>query len=305
MQGSILVPLDGSARAEAVLPLAVTLANHFDVPILLLRVLPRPSATVQISDERVITIDEQLAALESHATGYLENVVGRVTRLGVTTHYALPTGPPAETIASWAHEQQATYVLLGTHGHSGLTRWTLGSVADRVLRLTDRPLIIQRPPDSAALWPAKLPEIRRILVPLDGSALAEEVLPHAAALADRMGAALLLLRAIPTVAPVALGVEGIGLASGWYDSVSEQARYYLEEMAAPLRERGIAVQGLVGSMPAAETILAAAETHEVDLVAMSSHARSALGRALLGSVTDRVIRAGEVPVLVTRAAGDR
>ncbi|MGQ9927883.1 MAG: universal stress protein [Chloroflexaceae bacterium] len=144
---------------------------------------------------------------------------------------------------------------------------------------------------------------RHILVPLDGSALAEQVLPHVRDLAAHEGTMkITLLRAVPPVFTSSVDYSGMLAASTADDqeSLESEARAYLERIAAPLRNEGYTVNVEVSTMPAAEAILDYAESQRADLIAIATHGRSGISRWVFGSVTQKVIQAAPVPVLVIR-----
>ena len=140
---------------------------------------------------------------------------------------------------------------------------------------------------------------KRILLPLDGSALAEQALPHAAAHADHFGAELILLRVLdplprpPTATPAALQTAE--------DATMEFVREYLERVAADVQERDIKVHKAIAAGRPHLQIIQYAETNQVDLIVMSTRGQSGLSRWLMGSVADRVVRGAGVPVLLARA----
>jgi nucleotide-binding universal stress UspA family protein len=138
-----------------------------------------------------------------------------------------------------------------------------------------------------------------ILLPLDGSPLAEQVLPHAIAIAERFQSELVLLRVlIPLSRPPTTTEAALQRAE---EAAAVFAREYLERVAADVQERGIAVRMVtIGGRPHWE-IIQYAETNQVDLIVMSTRGESGLSRWLMGSVSDRVVRGANVPVLMVRA----
>jgi nucleotide-binding universal stress UspA family protein len=142
-------------------------------------------------------------------------------------------------------------------------------------------------------------KLNAILVPLDGSALAEAALPKAMELADLSGARVLLLRAAevhtrPGTDPTDAQVAAV-----------RDAEDYLDLARQHLRRRGITVETSVWYGPAAQSILEAARHHGVDEIVMTTHGRSGLGRLLLGSITEAVLRGTDLPVLVVHAPRSR
>lgn len=139
----------------------------------------------------------------------------------------------------------------------------------------------------------------RILVPLDGSCLAEDALPHAIAQAECSGATLVLLKVLGPLPDIPMaGQPGIKIAEAMS---ADLARDYLEQVAGPIRDQGLAVEAAtVEGKPYVE-IVGYAETHQIDLIVMTTRGQSGLSRWLLGSVTDRVVRGANVPLLLVQA----
>ncbi len=144
---------------------------------------------------------------------------------------------------------------------------------------------------------------RHILVPLDGSPLAEQVLPHVHALAANEGTTkITLLRAVPPVFTTSVDYSGL-MASDISDSMvtlEREAETYLDGVAETFRNEGYTVETEVSAMPAAEAILDYAESHQADLIAIATHGRSGISRFVFGSVTQKVVQMAPVPVLVMR-----
>jgi nucleotide-binding universal stress UspA family protein len=144
---------------------------------------------------------------------------------------------------------------------------------------------------------------RHILVPLDGSALAEQVLPHVHALAANEGTTkITLLRAVPPVFTTSVDYSGMlaTSAADTLETLEDEARAYLDAIAAQFRAEGYSVRTEVSAMPAAEAILDYAESQQADLITIATHGRSGVSRWVFGSVTQKVVQTCPVPVLVIR-----
>ena len=155
---SVLVPLDGSALAEAILPVVNRLATGSDAAATLLRVVqplgpvrPPPTfySTTLSGEAMAASLEKQ--ALQDAAT-YLEHMQGRLARAGITTTYTVRAGEAGWVIGAYAEEQAFDLVALATHGHTGVRRWLLGSVADHLLHSTTVPLLLLRPDPAALAW---------------------------------------------------------------------------------------------------------------------------------------------------------
>lgn len=316
----ILVPLDGSTLAESVVPYvlevarltgaAVTLFQGVepvervidDTAVLQLQLMAR---TIESAGEPTEGLPAPTAQdLERQATErahtYLVTVAQRLSQTGLEVHTRTGQGPAAEQIVEAAREFDL--VAMATHGRGGLGRWVYGSVADRVLRAAPVPVLLIRATHEAppARW-----RPRRIMVPLDGSELAERALPPASALARRASAEVALIQSIYWARmAVADYPYGYGAAIGDAELLEEAeagARDYLAGISQRLTREGLTVVTEVRLDPAADAILAGAAEQHADLIVMSTHGRGGLGRWVLGSVADRVLRGATIPILLVRA----
>ena len=213
-------------------------------------------------------------------------------------------GDPAREIVQEAEKEPGTLVTMSTHGRSGIRRWLLGSVTDKVIHTTRQPLLVVRP--NTEETPARKPEIGHVIVGLDGSMLAEKVLPHATAVAKAADAGVTLVRVTESVWEYrGLLEDYVPTAEEHYGDADVLAGKYLAEMGKVVRAKGVrSIQELTLHGNPASAILELASKTPDSLVAMSTRGRSGLERWLLGSVTDRVIRHSTGPVLVVRPAFD-
>jgi nucleotide-binding universal stress UspA family protein len=292
----VVVPVDGSALAEQSIPLAKSIARRTGRTLLLLRVVPAPSLYLRHTIGGAISSQELLQLLNQEANAYLRALQEGLQASGVPVITSLAEGEVAETIAYAANRQPSSLIVMSTHGRSGLSRWALGSVTDRVLHLAEVPIIVL--PRSNAFQSAR-PDLKRIIVPLDGSPLAEQVLPFATELGLAFNAELLLFHAL---APLPLTLARTGdreVRENWAEGIREEADGYLRDVAADLRAAGIMASYTIADDPVAEGLLALASQAGATLIAMTTHAREGLDRLVRGSVTDRVLRSGEVAVLAT------
>jgi nucleotide-binding universal stress UspA family protein len=294
---SILIPLDGSPLAEQALPLGTSIARRWGASIVLLQVIPIPISAIGDALQGITGLDAQLSASRQFAAEYLGTVAGRLEKRGVPTSYATIIGSPGECIAEVADRRKVTAIVMSTHGRAGISRWALGSVTDRVLHLTGRPMVILRSAEAVQMEPPALPEFKRIVVALDGSPLSEQVLPHAASLAEAYGAELRLFQ---SVAFPMMEWGETEMAAEWWERVRQGSREYLQRLADRLRSENesIPVTYEMGTGAPAHAILQYASDCGADLITMTTHAREGLSRVILGSVADRVVRASRVPVLV-------
>ncbi len=274
---SILVPLDGSQLSEGILPYARALAKAFKIPIELLEVIDPDTieASSRCPDQSVLDIVE--ADMKMTCADYL-NKTARSLQPSLTVNCSVEIGNPAEVIVDRASAHTGTLIAMATHGRSGVQRWFLGSVADKVLLAGANPLLLVRTVSKGQ--PSDEAPLETILVPLDGSSLAELVLPHVAAIAKKMKLEVVFIRV---------------------HSAPAKAKGYLDRKVQQLREKGInrASYVLPGGDVAGNIIDIARETPN-NLVAMCTHGRSGIGRWVLGSITSRVVRHCGDSVLIVR-----
>ena len=139
-----MVCLDGSALAETALPHAQILASAEDAEILLLRVSANPAAEFSFSDPGIAS--SLIEEMEAETLTYMQSARGRLQKAGFRTSFLICQGAIAETILQAAGESHADVIVMSTHGRSGVKRWLLGSVADRVVTHSDLPVMLIRPP---------------------------------------------------------------------------------------------------------------------------------------------------------------
>jgi nucleotide-binding universal stress UspA family protein len=307
MYRSLLVPLDGSSFGEQALPLAVALARRSAANLQVVRVhVPLAEAYAEALPGLESTVDP---ALRRRSQGYLDAVVGRLRAEAgpdVEVSSAVLTGAVPEALEEQLMATGVDLVVMTTHGRGPLARAWLGSVADALIRRLSVPLLLVRPQEAAA---AAGPLPRHVVIPLDGSAFAEDIVEPAVGLGLE-GTEYTLLRVIPPMIP--WNCAAYPVAAG-YENVLEQlaqlhaqdkaeASAYLGRVAAGLRERGLRVETRIvcHDVPAV-AILDEARAHPDGLVALATHGRGGLPRLFLGSVADKVLRGSLLPVLVHRA----
>lgn len=297
MYTRILVPLDGSATAEAVLPYAEAFAAGFKTSVELMSVIDIGAMTTHLAPDKVHHLDTIIAAEEKKCASYLKNVAKVFSRF--PTECRIVRGHPAETILETTSKDRDTLIAMATHGRSGAKRWLLGSVAEKVLRGAINPLFLVRAA-AAKVTPQRI--LNSIVVPLDGSSLAEQILPTVANWAQALDVEVTLIRAFEFPASAYYGSED---DIPDYDAFREQARKeaadYLKEKADSLIGEGVrTVSTRTIEAPAANGIISYAQTAPRAVIAMSTHGRSGVRRWILGSVTEKVVRHGDDPVLVLR-----
>jgi nucleotide-binding universal stress UspA family protein len=295
----LLVPLDGSKTAEKALPYARYLAQDKNVVVELLAAVDVANMASHMSAERALHVDTMVEDAVRASEKYLQAIAGTFTAAKIKT--AVETGRPEEVIVEKAAAEEDTLITMATHGRSGMNRWLLGSVAEKVLRGATGPVLLIRAREGSRSEDGPPP--KSLIVPLDGSDLAERVLPKAMEFAKQKNLEIVLIRAyhIPTTAYA--GVEGYALPmDDLLKSMREEACEYLEKKVADVNKLGIAKVSFTAreGLPADE-VISFAKNLPRGLIAMSTHGRSGVRRWVLGSVTETVVRHSENPVLVIRA----
>ncbi|OGN95609.1 MAG: hypothetical protein A2Z77_05900 [Chloroflexi bacterium RBG_13_51_36] len=286
----ILVPLDGSENAEIVFPYCADLVAKFASTVIL----------VTVSEAATVDIDHLYRTYLDHALGKMrQQLEASMAPDTVTLGSEVLFGDPAREILRTAEEKDARLILLASHGTSAEGPWFLGHIAAKVLRATRRPvmLIRERAPE-AALQQRRL--VRRILVPLDGSEIGEAALRYAVSLAKKTAAEIALLEVFEPLRGV--GATGTSYNIPDDESVRKSLLSYLNHVAGPIKNEGLEVSTTVVFGKAPDKIVEYAEKNGIDLIAISTHGRSGLGRWVFGNVTDKILHTGDVPVLVAHAS---
>jgi nucleotide-binding universal stress UspA family protein len=301
MYRAILVPLDGSSFAEQALVVAADIAVRAKATLHL--VLVHQSAAVVAGPGEPVVMDPGIdERLRGEEQGYLANVHSLVARgEELKLVETVLEGPVAESLAQYAHDHAVDLVVMTTHGRGTFSRFWLGSVADRLVRMLEQPLLLLRPQASRGT-PA--PEaVRKIVLPLDGSAHAEAMIEPAVRLAQVFDAELTLARVVERMAPIWLPTPGVVPVPDADATPHRQleATRYLHEVANRLRVRGIKVATAVEVSPdPVSGIMEMCERERMDVIALATHGHGGPMRFLLGSVADKLVRSATVPLLVWR-----
>lgn len=301
MTTQILVPLDGSRLAEQALPCARMLANALPADLVLFRAVSLPLDVKAMLADAEVETDLSLEQLEVQAQDYLQEVADGFRQVGLEVQQVVRQGPAAEAIVDYADQIGIQQIVIATHGYSGISRWVHGSVAERVLQSAGVPVLLVRARTKTQTASDQVMSCQRILVPLDGSAIAEQVLPSVTSIAQALGAHIALFRVpIVSVSGSWRGDWAMAL-EGTFATAEHTAKAYLERVAQKLQALGIEVSTAVRTGAVADSILEYAESNQIDLIAMCTHGRTGVARWALGSVADRVLRAGHTPILLVRA----
>jgi nucleotide-binding universal stress UspA family protein len=290
----VLVPLDGSRLAEHSLVYLDALRSLGESQVLLISVVDESEDFQSLSSAEARERETNLLST------YLREVSADVEQhLGITVENKVATGSPASRLLAEAQDYAPDLLVISTHGRSGPSRWRLGSVADKVIRGAGCNTLVVGPKASEkAVWLEAriMAPFKAILVPLDGSALAESALPVAKSFAESFGSVVHLVRAVPIPA-VADGYASEAYMPDLLDTLIDGARVYMKGAAERLNWPKVETDVIVG--PAVSQLEDYATQKAIDLVIMTSHGRSGFVRTALGSVTDRLL-GGPAPVLIVR-----
>lgn len=294
---TVLIPLDGSALAEHSLSYLHALANLGTVHVHLV------GAVDEAHDAHVLSSGESSERERNAMAAYLRGISDEISKhLGMSTEVEVKSGIPAEVILARAAALNPDLIVISTHGRSGIARWRRGSVADKVIRGTESSVLVVGPKtilQGSWLQDEAVPTFNAVLVPLDGSALSEQALPLATSIATKCQSAVHLVRSVSVPVSDTSGLD--------YDTdgqvilqLEDAANAYLSEIAAKIKgTAGVMTKAYIGTTERVLEDYISAQS--IDLVVMTSHGRSGLVRAALGSVTDRLLGNGAAPVLVVRA----
>jgi nucleotide-binding universal stress UspA family protein len=294
----VAVALDGSDFAERSLPAAAAISRLFDAQLALISVLPSRGVLRVLPKGRSSGNPAEAGQIDTEA--YLSRLAGEYLDRGVRTDYYVAAGPVPQAINVLTIELNVDLLVMSTHGRSGMSRFMLGSNASALIQLLRQPVLLLRP---QALARGDLPEVRRVLVTLDGSSFAERVLPWVQRVSEATGAEVLLL-VVPEVPEPSLYGAMADAVDELRGQAEANARRYLERVSAQLLDAGLPVRSLVEGSRPATTILDVAERGQVDLIMLATHGRGGIDRLMLGSVADRVVHHSLCPVLLVPARDD-
>lgn len=296
MFDKILVSLDGSELSEQALPCAEEVVSRLGSKIILLQV-------AESTDSGMHHVQEL----------YINQIAQRVTETvkktrpeGVEIEPVIILGSPADEIIKYADKNDIGLVVMGTHGRSGISRWALGSVANKVVRGSKSPVMLVRSKGACPTAQKRL--LTRVLVPLDGSEIGEAALPYATEIASKLGMEMVLFECVPLAYHLYSSgeiVSQIPYTQQEMEPLLAGAKTYLERVAEQAKAKNIKYRIEVRSGAPAEAIVKASDELAVDLVAMSTHGRSGLSRWVFGSVAEHVLEGGSTPLLLIRAPGAR
>ena len=311
----ILVPLDGSTRAESAIPVAARIARAYGASITLLRIAETPVEYGPYLAPPASYAKEAIEADLARLKEYLGKAAQAEALAGIDVEVKALFGAVAPTIIAAAQAYHASLIVMCSHGYTGFKRWMLGSVADKIARHAPVPILILREGMPLPAIEAKQPV--RALVALDGSSLSEAVFEPVAYLVAGLAyttshrGELDLLRVVDLPSGNYTGKSQIHITGLSRDEAVLTAQEYLKSLTARLDEGGLAalditVKTAVESDPdVAEAIIKQAESETVDLIAMATHGRGGMQHFVMGSITERVLHHSKLPLLIVRPSKEQ
>jgi nucleotide-binding universal stress UspA family protein len=296
MFNNMLVPLDGSALAECVLPHAVSLARAFSSKVMLLRVLERPQA----DEERLVDpLDWHISRGEAEA--YLADWADRLRDAGVEAAYKLVHGRVTDQVIDFVRDHEIGLMVLSSHGHGGLGGWNVSGTVQKIIFHVHISVMIVRAYQSIVIDLTEL-DCRKLLVPLDGSQRAEAALAPAQQLASFYACQVLLASVVSKPEVVRrrpLTPEEVELKDRLISLNQLETDSYLQQVASIFSSAGIEVQTrpLLGLSPT-ESLQDLVRQEKVDLVVLSAHGSTGTAKWPYGSVATNFIAYGTTPLLV-------
>lgn len=297
MYRKIMVPTDGSGFDRKAILVALRVAERCDAKVFLVRVvtsgayLGTDAVTDGMVSVNVLRTEHRAALSELNAlAAECRSIIN--AEIGID----LEEGPAADVLERYARRNKIDLIVISSHGRRGLARLSLGSVTDSLIRGTTIPVLVVKP-NPSYLTPEVSQEFQRIIVPLDGSGLAERILTYIVPLAKLEGKEITLLHVLPPLEDWCEGGDTRTLP--WWKKKVAGAQAYLSRRADEVRLQGVAASvDVVAGDKVAETITDYARREGADLIAIATHGRGGLARVVRGSVADEVIKSAKCSLLV-------
>ena len=282
----ILVPLDGSGEAESVLPYLKDLAPRFGSHVHILGV------GIGNKTRRVNRLRED----------YINRIANDLKGNNIKAEAVIRYGTAADKILDFTTENEIDLIIMATHGRSGITRWWMGSVAEKVISEAKAPVLLvrsKRPSKTGAAGKPKF--LHKVLAPLDGSDIGEAALPYAEILATNSGASISLLQVVSPPGTVEASLVGGPDWRKFVKAMYDAGEDYLKNIAERLSDKEIKSTYEVITGDPADKIVEYADDKKASLIAMSTHGRTGLTRWVLGSIADKVLHGARIPILLVRS----
>ena len=322
MYKRILVPLDGSTRAERSIPVAAHIARAIDGTVVLVRIATLPFTYSPYLGSATYA-DEVIEADLNEVERYLNTLANSEPLAGIKTITKAIFGSAAPEILSTANLYNVDLIVMTSQGNTGVKRWMLGSVAQKIARYSAVPVLVLHEKGPVPAGPHLDTRPLRVLVPLDGSTLAKSAIEPAAQLVAAIVApgqgSLHLVQVVkpPTTAELRAASDH-GSVESLEGSKLLRAKTYLKSITdqlriSPLAHLNLSITWSVAvAQDVAHAIIQMAENGEdaegagafgrCDLIAIATHGRGGLQHWMLGSIAERVLGATKLPILIVRPA---
>ncbi len=295
---TLLSPVDGSPSSQHALPFALSIAGRTGAT-LHVALVHVPTTFGESSSARWDDFDAEAREQEEKYLTTLRTRLSDAPQATVEVHHL--EGIVPETLAAEVAQRDVDLVVISAHGWGYISRTVTGSVSDYLMRNLQVPLLVVRASPATPPVVSRQIALRRVLVPLDGSQVAERILRPARELGGLWNAEYRLLRVVspPRWFFSPWSEQQSAASQGPLGAMRDEATNYLETLAAQFRSSSLAVEtSVVVADSPASAILAEANSAKCDLIAIGTHGRGGLPRLLRGSVADKVIRGADTPVLV-------
>jgi len=280
----LLVPLDGSELGERALAYATELAVGLGSEVQLICVhLHHDDETRRMCDTYIGRIAERLRSSLNARNN------------NIRVHPVFVNGEPATRIINYADKEGISLIVLSSHGHSGIMPWAVGSTANKIIRISHKPVLLIR-----SMMPIAQKDglFRKILLPLDGSQVGEAALPYVQEVASALGSEVVMLRVVESELKIhSIGApDRILVPEQVIEEIRQAAKKYLDGEKRKFLSG--AVRTLLKDGNIAYEILMVSEEEKVSIVAMSTHGLSGIERWMLGSISDKILQSGKTPFLL-------
>ncbi len=295
MYRKMLVLLDGSKLAEVVFTYARELSARLNINLELLHVCS-PLEAEQLPMHQVY-IEHMAEMLQKQTEEMRSRIEGQISDPGVKARGKVVVGYPAEEILKYAEENNIDLIMLSSHGRSGIRAWGLGNVANKVIHASPVPVWLVPTELREEVIYDKLP-VRAIVIPLNGSPMAEEVIPHAIAISKQRGAETEI---------ILIHVETRKTSTMYYGDIQREqdekmeATNYLNDVVKRIEGEGIQARAEILSGVPAEAIIDFVRDHPTQLIAMSTHGRAGLSKMIFSGITENVLNlVKKTPILLVK-----
>lgn len=304
MYDKILVPLDGSEVAECVLPYVEAIASN-KKPVQVTFLFVTQPLDIPLADKKFTARIESEA--KSGAKSYLDKLIKKL-KANDSIKGVIKTGKPAETIIDYCEEHKINLIIMATHGRSGISRWTRGSVADKVLHNAKAPVWLIKANTTKKTFISKGKKIK-LLAPLDGSNVAEVSLKAITELNEQFGSdkvEVTLFRVSELFAPPYIYPPEMPISIEEYleyekKRTLEICQSYLDKIKKILMEQGLNILTAIEEGTPADVIVNYANKHSINLIVMSTHGRTGFSHWAFGSIAEKVLKGAECPVFLVRS----